>query len=60
MNNNIPKDPIMLASFINMKLRDEFPSIDELCSTLEIDVEWLNKILGEVGMEYDKEARRFW
>ena len=31
---NLPKDPMMLMSFINMKLRDEYPSLDELCASL--------------------------
>ncbi|MGN1246780.1 MAG: DUF4250 domain-containing protein, partial [Muribaculaceae bacterium] len=31
---NLPKDPMMLMSFINMKLRDCYPSLDELCAAL--------------------------
>ena len=34
---NLPKDPMMLMSFINMKLRDEYPSLDELCASLSVD-----------------------
>ena len=34
---NLPKDPMMLMSFINMKLRDEYPSLDELCASLNVD-----------------------
>ena len=30
-NSNIPKDPVMLLSFINMKLRDFYDSLDALC-----------------------------
>lgn len=28
----LPKDPVMLLSFVNMKLRDEFSSLDELAA----------------------------
>ena len=27
----LPEDPMMLFSFINMKLRDNYSSLDELC-----------------------------
>ncbi|MCF0181795.1 MAG: DUF4250 domain-containing protein [Muribaculaceae bacterium] len=56
----IPQDPYMLMSFINMKLRDEFPSLDELCATLGISKQWLIDRLAMIGMEYSKENNRFW
>ena len=31
---DLPKDPVMLLSFVNMKLRDEYSSLDEMCSSL--------------------------
>ena len=31
---SLPKDPMVLLSFINTKLRDDYPSLDELCSSL--------------------------
>ena len=30
----IPEDPVILLSFVNTKLRDEYPSLDELCASL--------------------------
>ena len=56
----IPQDPYVLMSFINMKLRDEFPSLDELCATLGISKQWLIDRLAMIGMEYSKENNRFW
>ena len=32
----IPKDPVMLLSFVNMKLRDKYSSLDAMCEDLEI------------------------
>ena len=32
----IPNDPVMLLSFVNMKLRDEFSDLDELLSLIHI------------------------
>ena len=60
MNENLPKDPMMLLSFINLKLRDEFSSLNELCSTLSINREELEEILKKAGFEYSEENNRFW
>ena len=30
----LPNDPVMLMSFCNARLRDEYESLDELCSSL--------------------------
>lgn len=57
---NMPQDPFMLASFINMKLRDEYATLDELCASLDIDREWLVDRLAQVGMEYSEENNKFW
>ncbi|MBR5240949.1 MAG: DUF4250 domain-containing protein [Muribaculaceae bacterium] len=56
----IPSDPMILFSFINMKLRDEFSSLDELCATLGIEREWLEDKLSSVGFEYSPENNKFW
>ena len=34
---NLPKDPVMLLSVINTKLRDRYPSLDALCDDLGAD-----------------------
>ena len=31
---NLPKDPVMLLSVINTKLRDRYPALDALCDDL--------------------------
>ena len=28
----LPKDPVMLLSFVNLKLRDEYPSLEDFCA----------------------------
>ncbi len=57
---NIPQDPMMLMSFINMKLRDFYPSLDALCEDLEISRKELEDRLGKAGFEYSEENKRFW
>jgi DNA-binding NtrC family response regulator len=55
-----PKDPAMLMSWVNMKLRDFYGSLDELCEELEIDRKELEKRLKEAGFEYNQELNKFW
>ena len=46
----IPKDPVMLLSFINLKLRDCYGNLDELCEDLEVDKdELIGKLAGGGG-----------
>ncbi|MBQ4525078.1 MAG: DUF4250 domain-containing protein [Bacteroidaceae bacterium] len=56
----IPTDPMMLFSFINMKLRDQYPSLDDLCEDMGIDKDELLATLANVGFEYSEENNKFW
>lgn len=55
-----PKDPMMLMSWVNMKLRDFYPSLEALCEDLEIDKKELVETLGKAGFEYNSELNKFW
>jgi hypothetical protein len=56
----LPKDPMMLLSAVNMYLRDEYGSLDELCEAGGVDRAELERKLGEAGFEYSAENNRFW
>ena len=34
----LPDDPMMLFSMVNMKLRDCYHSLDELCDDMNVDL----------------------
>lgn len=55
----IPKGPFMLLSFINMHLRDDGMSLDELCKSLDIDRDNLVKTLKDAGFDYLPEVNQF-
>lgn len=59
MNYPLPQDPAMLMSLINMKLRDNYSSLDELCDDMDISRDELVKRLAKAGFEYSEENRRF-
>ena len=57
---NIPSDPFMLLSFLNMKLRDEYYSLDSLCDDMGIDKDAIVEKLRDAGFEYSVEQNKFW
>lgn len=60
MNTEWPKDPVMLMSVVNMKLRDIYPSLEALCEDMQIDREELETQLANAGFEYNRENNKFW
>ena len=56
---NLPKDPVMLYSIINLKLRDFYSGLDALCEDLDINKEELVKTLAAAGFEYNEEENCF-
>ena len=56
----LPEDPMMLYSFINMKLRDFYPSLDALCEDMNVEKEVIVRTLKRVGFENNPERNRFW
>lgn len=56
---NLPQDPFILLSFVNTKLRDDYPSLDKMCEDLDIDRSELENKLREAGFEYSSENNKF-
>lgn len=55
----IPNDPVMLLSFINLKLRDYYPSMDALCEDMDVDKQAILDKLSSIGYVYNKERNQF-
>ena len=55
----IPKDPVMLLSFVNLKLRDFYQSLDALCEDLDVDRLELEQKLESIDYRYDGEKNQF-
>lgn len=56
----LPEDPMMLYSAINMKLRDYYNSLDELCDDLGLQRDEIEDKLRNVGFEYNAKLNKFW
>lgn len=59
MLNGLPKDPVILLSVVNTRLRDCYPTLDALCEDLEVSRKDLEEKLGQTGYEYMKEKNQF-
>ncbi len=56
---NLPKDPVILLSFVNTKLRDQYPSLEEFCKSCSISQEELTASLSAIGYYYQRETNQF-
>ncbi|QBH96522.1 DUF4250 domain-containing protein [Limnobaculum zhutongyuii] len=57
--NFLAMDPHLLFSIVNMKLRDEFESLDDLARSYDIDREALIKKLSDAGYQYQSSNNQF-
>lgn len=55
----LPTDPIILLSYVNTKLRDEFPSLDDLCQSLDVDQASLEETLLKINYQYSTTQNQF-
>ncbi|MDD3337263.1 MAG: DUF4250 domain-containing protein [Lachnospiraceae bacterium] len=55
----IPKDPIILLSYINTQLRDHYASLKDLCRSLDADQDHIVETLGNVDYDYNPDHNQF-
>lgn len=55
----LPDNPVMLLSVINMKLRDQYDSLDSLCDDLDVNTEEILEKLEKINYFYDEKQNQF-
>lgn len=55
----MPKDPVMLLSYVNLKLRDFYADLDQLCEELDVDRSEIIEKLAGIDYHYDEEKNQF-
>lgn len=55
----IPQEPVMLLSYINLKLRDDYSSLDLLCEDLDISKTEIIEKLKSINYSYDEKLNQF-
>lgn len=56
---DIPQDPIILLSYVNTKLRDQFTTLEEFCAACGVEEESIRETLSSVDYQYDEITNQF-
>ena len=55
----IPQDPVMLLSFVNLKLRDYYSDLQAMCEDLDVSEQEITEKLAAIDYHYDKVQNKF-
>lgn len=55
----VPNDPNMLLSYVNLKLRDYYSSLENMCDDLDISQREIEEKLKSIGYRYDSGRNQF-
>lgn len=55
----IPSDPVILLSYVNLKLRDFYGNLSALCDDLDVREEEIIRKLASIDYHYDEERNQF-
>lgn len=56
---SLPKDPVILLSYLNTQLRDNYSSLDDLALSLDFDKDEIINILSSINYYYSKSNNQF-
>lgn len=56
---NMPKDPVMLLSFVNTQLRDNYPSLSEFAASADVTEDEIIEKLSTINYHYDADLNKF-
>lgn len=55
----LPNDPVMLLSFVNTQLRDNYKNLDDLCAVAGLGKKQIESKLESIGYKYDEKINQF-
>ncbi|MCM1048552.1 MAG: DUF4250 domain-containing protein [Clostridiales bacterium] len=55
----IPQEPTILLSYINLKLRDFYDSLQSLCDDIDVSESEITEKLASINYHYDEEKNQF-
>ena len=56
---SLPKNPVILLSYINTQLRDNYSDLDDLCKSLDISKKEIIYDLSKIGYKYNEHSNQF-
>ena len=58
-SSELPKDPVILLSYINTQLRDNYKDLEDLCDRLDVSQSEIEEKLGKIGYRYNRDLNQF-
>lgn len=55
----IPKDPMILLSYVNTQLRDYYESLEALCTCRGLNKKRLTEQMAAIDYHYDEKTNQF-
>ena len=55
----LPRDPMILLSYVNLKLRDFYPDLDSFCAGECVDKDYILDKLESSDYDYDPNTNQF-
>lgn len=55
----LPKDPVLLLSVVNTKLRDYYKSLSHLCDDMNVEIHTVTSTLESIDYTYDEKQNQF-
>ncbi len=55
----MPNDPNMLLSYVNLKLRDFYSTLEDMCEDLDTSQTAIEEKLKSIGYQYDSGKNQF-
>ena len=55
----MPNDSNMLLSYVNLKLRDFYASLDDMCDDMDVSKAEIEEKLQKIGYNYDSQRNQF-
>ncbi|MEE0419074.1 MAG: DUF4250 domain-containing protein [Lachnospiraceae bacterium] len=55
----IPKDPMILLSYVNTQLRDYYESLEALCTCRGLNKKKLTEQMAAIDYHYDEKTNQF-
>ena len=59
MQTGLPKDPMLLLSVVNTKIRDYYHTLDALCEDMNVENDEIICKLKGIDYEYDESKHQF-
>ncbi len=56
---SLPKDPVILLSYLNTQLRDFYPSLKEFCAANNVEEKEITQKLSSINYTYDSVQNQF-